>query len=1272
MACQSISAQKITGKMGFLKMRMKKLLSYLLLLLLLFSPACAEDATDGNLLFNASFSSVLEDGRPEGWFRALNAGVTTAFADVVQEDGAFCTLLQSRDDCFIRIKQSVEVEPSTLYCLSVQVKANLTLTEKAGAGLWVEESIEDFPAFTDTNGAWRTLTVYGKTGSKQNKLTFSLRLGAPDSLNQGSALFRDASLTKVSVLPSSASVLDLSGVSKGVLSAAGGAEIPDEPTRRTPAFIFLALAAALLAVFCFRRREALPENSSRYQRAFYVVLGAAMALRLALGALAPGSLSYMVNLTLWSETMADNGPRALSMIRELPPLMGLLLYPVALLKNILGFETGSAGHLMLLKLLPMAGDAALLLLLEREARKKLCRRDAFLLVCFFALVPAAFFASGVCGYTDCLTALCLALSLLCLANGKYQYALPAFTAGLLLCGGYVWLLAPGLLILLYPFLQKKRGAAYQGLLGLTLSAALFTLTAFCYSDSPFAFLSNYLSAGAYLTQDQLNLYCLLGRNLEWSVAEPVLMAVGMVLSTGACLFVLWADGRRDSHDLFLSGAALTALLAFFFPGMNERALWPAFVLLVFAFVYEKDKRILWSVLVMGITLFLNEVLVWQGGCIHVIYAHLHDAEAWLNLTLSAVNLLNAAFLCYVFLTPGRKKDIAPIEKSEAPAPLTPADKPDYRLRLRLPDYALMLCVAVLYGVLAFFNLGDTVAPQTFYTPEKEGEQAVFDLGETKDYYFLYYCGPSSGHFTVELSDDGENWTPCCFASSDSGDVFYWRWFMPVSEDNERLTYEKNDHFNEGVRYSSAEAYFPLQRSRYLRVTFQNVKIMLGEVAFLSADGETLPYACLSGGSDALSDEQSIVPKTCTYMNSAYFDEVYHARTAYEFKQGLTAYEWTHPPLGKVLIMLGMELFGVTPFGWRFMGTLFGVLMLPAMYLLVMQLTHKRKLALFSMLLFSVDFMHFVQTRIATVDSFAVLFIMLMTLFMARYAQMDWRRDGFSKSLVPLFLSGLMMGLACAVKWIGVYGGAGLALLFFWSLGKRMRENAIAPVRDPGFYKKLWGTLGACVIFFVLIPLCIYYFSYYWQLKPEGGLSIARVVELQKQMLSYHSGDRGVTHYYCSAWYQWPVIGWPMSFYSGGHFLDVDTVARITCMGNPVIWWLGLAAVLYGLIKTALQKKADARWLSVLIMYLAQLCPWLLITRGTFIYHYFACVPFLIVALALALSDLGARRAKAGKIAGCAVLGLSAAAFVLFYPILSGLPVAKTFAQILQWFSWSIV
>ena len=70
----------------------------------------------------------------------------------------------------------------------------------------------------------------------------------------------------------------------------------------------------------------------------------------------------------------------------------------------------------------------------------------------------------------------------------------------------------------------------------------------------------------------------------------------------------------------------------------------------------------------------------------------------------------------------------------------------------------------------------------------------------------------------------------------------------------------------------------------------------------------------------------------------YFDEIYHARTAYEFLHGLPTYENTHPPLGKILISVGIAIFGMNPFGWRIMGTLFGIAMLPFLYLLWKKMT----------------------------------------------------------------------------------------------------------------------------------------------------------------------------------------------------------------------------------------------------------------------------------------------------------------------------------------------
>ena len=162
----------------------------------------------------------------------------------------------------------------------------------------------------------------------------------------------------------------------------------------------------------------------------------------------------------------------------------------------------------------------------------------------------------------------------------------------------------------------------------------------------------------------------------------------------------------------------------------------------------------------------------------------------------------------------------------------------------------------------------------------------------------------------------------------------------------------------------------------------------------------------------------------------YFDEIYHGRTGYEHANAMHTYETTHPPLGKVFMSWCIDLWGMTPFAWRFAGALAGVLMIPAIYLLAMQLMHSTKWAALCALLLASDCMHFTQTRIATIDSFPVLFMMLMFLFMARYMKMSFYHQRLRDTFVPLALSGFFMGLAIASKWIGCYGAVGLAVLFF--------------------------------------------------------------------------------------------------------------------------------------------------------------------------------------------------------------------------------------------------
>ena len=86
----------------------------------------------------------------------------------------------------------------------------------------------------------------------------------------------------------------------------------------------------------------------------------------------------------------------------------------------------------------------------------------------------------------------------------------------------------------------------------------------------------------------------------------------------------------------------------------------------------------------------------------------------------------------------------------------------------------------------------------------------------------------------------------------------------------------------------------------------------------------------------------------------------------------------------------------------------------AIYLLAMQLMKRTRWAALSALLLTADCMHFMQTRIATIDSFPVLFMMVMFLFMARWMQMSFYHQKLWKTLVPLFFSGVEGGTTVEV------------------------------------------------------------------------------------------------------------------------------------------------------------------------------------------------------------------------------------------------------------------
>ena len=121
----------------------------------------------------------------------------------------------------------------------------------------------------------------------------------------------------------------------------------------------------------------------------------------------------------------------------------------------------------------------------------------------------------------------------------------------------------------------------------------------------------------------------------------------------------------------------------------------------------------------------------------------------------------------------------------------------------------------------------------------------------------------------------------------------------------------------------------------------------------------------------------------------------------------------------------------------------------------------------------------------------------------------------------------------------------------------------------------------------------------------------------------------------------------------------------------MLCWGGLAAVIVCAVRALRRgEKRDMRAVFIVIGYLAQLLPWVFISRITFEYHYFACTVFLTLALALLFDELR-QRGQMRLVYACT--GTSVALFALFYPALAGVEVSRSFStHFLKWLpSWPL-
>ena len=183
-------------------------------------------------------------------------------------------------------------------------------------------------------------------------------------------------------------------------------------------------------------------------------------------------------------------------------------------------------------------------------------------------------------------------------------------------------------------------------------------------------------------------------------------------------------------------------------------------------------------------------------------------------------------------------------------------------------------MVLIYGILSFIRLGSTVAPKTYKEFANEEDEIIISLKEeTVISKIRYYVGDGLGEVFIYSSPDGKTYEEA--GTINIGGVFYWS----------DITIN---------RYA-----------KYLKFSNATPHLALSEIALYDANNNIIPVFT----DTVLTDEGNLVPDEISFMNSTYFDEIYYGRTAYEYAHGIDVYEWTHPPLGKLIMTIPVALFG---------------------------------------------------------------------------------------------------------------------------------------------------------------------------------------------------------------------------------------------------------------------------------------------------------------------------------------------------------------------------
>ena len=439
----------------------------------------------------------------------------------------------------------------------------------------------------------------------------------------------------------------------------------------------------------------------------------------------------------------------------------------------------------------------------------------------------------------------------------------------------------------------------------------------------------------------------------------------------------------------------------------------------------------------------------------------------------------------------------------------------------------------------------------------------------------------------------------------------------------------------------------------------------------------------------------------------YFDEVYYATdgcfyAGVPYRQcGLGEAEeraTVHPILGKALIGLGVDAAGNDPFGWRIGSAVAGTAVVALVGWMAFLLFGSALWAGVGSLLAATESLLFVQSRIAMLDIYLALFVVLgFALLVADRVRRDRRLATVAARSVeeervavveggagqiaeprriwrPLRLgAGAAFGAATAVKWSGALALiAAIVLALAWERTRRARTRVDRPFRralaEEGF-----GLYLALLI----VPIAVYLLSWIPWLADRGLTLLdpeayGQLVDHHLSMFEYHfelqpfEENGELTHPYLSRAWTWFLLVRPVAYFWEG---DAACCREILGIGNPFLFWGSLLAVPYLLVAWWRRRSWQAGAIAVPI--LVQYLPWLAIGRPLFLFYMTPIAPFLALAVAYALRDLAAvggpdRRIFVPTVGALVIVAVGLFAF--FWPVLTGMHLSREAWELRIWFS----